>query len=607
MNWVTIIWSMSAAVSLTLGGIHLMVWFQDRKAWTHLVFFLTALTGAGFAAWELLLMHTSSVERFGALIRSGHVPLFLLVVGIVGFVWLHLGTGRWWLGGAAVGMRLLSLILNFCSEPNLNYRQITALKQIDFLGDSVWVVAQGISSARARVAELSSLLLLIYVADAALRLWRQGGQEARRRAAVVGGSIFLFILAGASMATLINTGVLRVPYFLSLAFLAIVLAMGYELSRDVIRAARMAEELRENAESMALAAGAAHLAHWRWDIPRDAIWFSPAGRRLLGFPEGVAMDLGRFVEAIHPEDREPVRQAVRRSIEGDGVYGMDYRLVLPGGAVRWIAGRGRVEFDSSHKPLRMRGVSIDITERKTAELEAGQHRAELAHLTRVTTLSELSGSLAHELNQPLAIILSNAQAAQRLLAQDPPDMPEVRDILSDIVAEDRRAGEIIQRLRALLKRGEVSLQPLSLNDAIEEVLHLTNADLIGRGVTILRELAPDLPRVTGDRVQLQQLVLNLILNAADAMAANPPGARRLHLATARHNGRVRATVRDEGVGLPGDTERLFQPFYTTKHQGLGMGLAICRSIITAHHGRLWAEPGPERGAVFHFELLITEY
>jgi C4-dicarboxylate-specific signal transduction histidine kinase len=179
---------------------------------------------------------------------------------------------------------------------------------------------------------------------------------------------------------------------------------------------------------------------------------------------------------------------------------------------------------------------------------------------------------------------------------------EVREILTDIVAEDRRAGEVIQRLRALFKRGEGVLVPLSLNDVMTEVLHLTNAELIERGVTVVRDLAADLPQIRGDRVQLQQVVLNLILNGADAMSADAPGSRRLHVATARHNDAVRASVRDEGCGVPADAERIFEPFFTTKPQGLGLGLAICRSVIDAHQGRLWAEPHPERGAIFYLEM-----
>ena len=601
-SWVTIIWSMSAAMSLTLGAVHVVVWLQDRRAWANFAFSMTALAVAIFGACEFGLMHTDSVDRFGALMRWGHVPLFALVAGVVGFVGSYFGTGRWWLGYAAVGVRLVSLVLNFIFAPNLNYREISGLKQIEFLGDRVWVVAQGVPSHWTRIAELSSLLVLIFVVDASLALWRKGGREARRRAAVVGGSITLFVVIAAVVASLVHTGLLHIPYLLSFPFLAIVMAMGYELSRDMIRAARMADELRENAESMSLAAGAAQLALWRWDIVHDVIWVSPYGRHLYGIPEGDSISLPRFLDTLHPDDREATRQAVRRSLEDTGGFRAEYRVMLPGGVVRWIGAQGKVEFNGSRAPVRMRGVSIDVTERKAAELEAGQHRAELMHLTRVTTLSELSGSLAHELNQPLAIILSNAQAAQRLLVQAPPDVAEVREILTDIVAEDRRAGEVIQRLRALLKRGETVLLPLSLNDVITEVLQLTNAELIERGVTVVRNLGADLPTIGGDRVQLQQVVLNLILNGADAMTVNASGARRLHVTTARHNNAVRASVRDEGCGLPADVERLFEAFFTTKAQGLGLGLAICRSIIIAHQGRLWAEPHPERGAIFYLEV-----
>jgi signal transduction histidine kinase len=183
---------------------------------------------------------------------------------------------------------------------------------------------------------------------------------------------------------------------------------------------------------------------------------------------------------------------------------------------------------------------------------------------------------------------------------------EVQSILTDIVAADRRAGEVIGRLRALLKPGHISLQPLPLKEIFDDVLRLINADLIGRAVKVECELDPNLPPIAGDRIQLQQLVLNLILNGADAMAANEPARRRLFIRSELRKDRVCASVQDEGCGLPTNVEQLFQPFYSTKPQGLGMGLAICRSIIDAHQGRLWAKPRPEGGAVFCFELPIAE-
>ncbi|HEY4592668.1 MAG TPA: MASE1 domain-containing protein [Thermoanaerobaculia bacterium] len=246
----------------------------------------------------------------------------------------------------------------------------------------------------------------------------------------------------------------------------------------------------------------------------------------------------------------------------------------------------------------------DITGRKQAELAARLHQQELAHLTRVAMLGELSGTLAHELNQPLTAILSNAQAGQRLLAREPVDLAEVRDILHDIAEDDRRAGEVIKRLRAMLKKDEVKSLPLDLNELVEEVIDFSHSDLITRNVALTVELAPALPPVLGDRVQLQQVLLNLVLNACEAMKAKPTWERRLTMATAPDaDDGVRVSVVDRGTGIPADElERVFEPFFTTKEHGLGLGLSICRSIVAAHGGRLWASNNENGGATFHLTL-----
>jgi two-component system, LuxR family, sensor kinase FixL len=249
-------------------------------------------------------------------------------------------------------------------------------------------------------------------------------------------------------------------------------------------------------------------------------------------------------------------------------------------------------------------TNADITSRKTMEREALEQRQELAHLTRVAMLGELSGTLAHELNQPLTAILSNAQAAQRMLAREPADLAEVREILHDIAADDRRAGAVIQRLRAMLKKGEAKLLPLDLNEMAKETLGLAHSDLITRNVAVTTKLAPKLPPVYGDRVQLQQVLLNLIFNACEAMSARQVWERRLTVATVRDGAAgVRVSVADRGTGIPADElERVFAPFFTTKEHGLGLGLSICRSIVVAHGGRLWASNNQDRGATFHLTL-----
>ena len=252
------------------------------------------------------------------------------------------------------------------------------------------------------------------------------------------------------------------------------------------------------------------------------------------------------------------------------------------------------------------GVSTDISTRKQNELEIERQRNELAHLSRVTMLSELSGSLAHELNQPLAAILANAQAAQRFLAGEQPDLDEVRDILHDIVEDDRLAGGVIQGLRLLLKKGEMRREAIDLNGAVRAVLKLTRSDLLNAEVSLSSDLPDDLPCVFGDRVQLQQVLLNLVINASEAMAGESVKNRLLSIATSlAGDGMVQVEVSDRGHGIAaGDLEHIFVPFYTTKGKGLGLGLSVCRRIIEAHGGQLTASNNTNGGACFRFTLPV---
>ena len=252
---------------------------------------------------------------------------------------------------------------------------------------------------------------------------------------------------------------------------------------------------------------------------------------------------------------------------------------------------------------------LDITERRRAELELREQQLNLVHMSRVSTMGELAASLAHELNQPLTAILSNTQAAQRFLAANPTDLEEVREILKDIVQDNSRAGEVIHRMRALVKKGELDIMPLDLAALIRDVVLLVRSDATLHNIHVSLEVDTHLPPVRGDKVQLQQVTLNLLLNAFDAMHDCPPDKREIHVRAARDGGRmVEITVADHGAGLTIDKlEKIFQPFYTTKHDGLGLGLSISRSIIEAHGGRLWADNNPDRGATFYFTLPVSSF
>ena len=251
-------------------------------------------------------------------------------------------------------------------------------------------------------------------------------------------------------------------------------------------------------------------------------------------------------------------------------------------------------------------LAVVLDERTQVKLDAREQRLQLTHLSRVAMLGELSGGIAHELNQPLTAILSNAQAAQHLVANGSADPEVLVEILRDIIAADQRAGEVIRRLRTLFKRGEPQFQPLDANELVHEVLGIVHGDFVTRSVEVVPELAAALPKVQGDRVELEQVMLNLVMNACDAMAGLPSEQRRLTLRTRAvdvEDGAVQISFADCGPGFtPEQYARLFEPFYTTKPRGLGLGLSISRAIIRAHHGRLWGTSSPGAGASFHIVL-----
>jgi len=323
--------------------------------------------------------------------------------------------------------------------------------------------------------------------------------------------------------------------------------------------------------------------------------------RLFGYTRGEAV--GRTVVGLGLLVRSEEWERLRARLgAGESVRGFELEVRARSGEISLVSVAGdTVEMGGEQCFI---WFITDITEQRRAETEAQQQRLEVTHLSRVAMLGELSGALAHELNQPLTAILANARAAQRLLRHSSPDLAELRDIIADIAEDDRRAAEVIKRLRAFLRKGDIQPRHLNLNEVVSEVLGLVHSDLIQRRVTVDARLSAALPEVFADRVQLQQVLLNLLLNACDAMAGDRRSEKRVTIRTeAAERGGVELSLADQGTGIrPEEMDRIFEPFVTSKPHGLGLGLAICRSIVTAHGGRLWADNNEEGGATFHLAL-----
>jgi two-component system, LuxR family, sensor kinase FixL len=724
MSWVTFIWALVIGACATMALPHLLIGIK-RKTWENLFFAIAALSVAGIGCGELAIMHSRTAEEIGRAIQWTHLPVFFLVLAIVGFVRFYFGTGRLWLGIAACVARLVCLVINFAFPPNLSFREITSLRQFSFLGETI-AMPEGVVSPWTHLGELSSLLVLAFVVDAWLTLWRRGTSEDRRRAVVVGGSITLFILVAAGLSALVHAKVIDLPYLVSFPFLGVIAAMGYELSRDVLRAAQLARELGEKERRLDLAAQAGGLGMWRWDVANDQVWMNEKGRSLFGFAPQDKPNAERFRGRIHSEDREAVRAVAAKALPLGADYETEYRVVLPDGAIRWLHSRGRVDLGADGKPCRVHGVSfdvterklseqallesemrfrtvadaapvmiwmsgtdklcnffnkgwldftgrtmeqelgngwtegvhtddlehcleiygssfearqpftmeyrlrrndgeyrwildtgtprfaedgeflgyigscIDLTERKQAELDHQMQNMELARVGRLTLMGELAASLAHEVNNPLGAMVANASAGQRMISHGEMTSGDLQELFADIVADGHRAREVIQGIRNMSRKSEVSHSLVYMNEVIGDLLRIVRADAMARKVSLVAEVDASAGVVMGDRVQLLQVLLNLTMNAFEAVSVMRADTRRVVIRADRvKDGQICVSVRDSGLGFPaGIVEQLFEPFFSTKKEGTGMGLAIARTIIEAHGGTLSGENCDAGGACF---------
>ena len=373
----------------------------------------------------------------------------------------------------------------------------------------------------------------------------------------------------------------------------------YGVNTDIEDRKRAEAELRRAYDSFADAQRLSHTGSFITDLVGDDHNWSDETYRIFDFDPGSKVTVERIRALIHEDDVAGFDSMIARAVTGVDVS-FSFRVRTERGAAKHIRGVAHVIERVEGRPMFV-GALQDVTETTSAEEALDRARSELAHVSRVASMNALTASIAHEVNQPLAGIVTNASTCLRMLDVDPPDLEGARETAKRTIRDGHRASDVINRLRAMFTRKEFTLEPVDLNEAIREVIALSSGDLQRNRVILRSELADDLPPVTGDRIQLQQVILNLLLNAVDALSAVDD--RHLLVRTEREEGRARVTVRDTGGGIdPASAEKLFDAFYSTKRDGMGMGLSVSRSIVEKHHGRLWVERCEGPGSTFAFSI-----
>lgn len=596
MNWVVIVWTGATSASLMLAAIHLFVWMRNRTALASLMFCLMAACTAGMAGCELAMMRVVNVEQLGPILQWYNIFRWAVTLALLGFMHFYLKAGRPWLELTVIGLRTLALALNLFFSPNPYYSSIEGLNRIIFLGESVTVV-EGVPNPLMLLGQVSLLVLAAYLVDTS---WKSYHAGAYNRALRVGSSSVFFVMALSLQTILVLWGVIEVPIMASLFFLGIVGVMAFELSEDMLRARRLAESLQQREIDLR-----------RERKLTDSIFQGAPGLLYLQSRDGTILRWNKrpvnpsevVPTKIHDFFRNEDQAALSESLEktfAEGAANFELDLVhSEGPATRHFFSTVRIEIgDEPH----LIGVGIDVSAEHALSLELDLQKERLARVSQIASMSELSSSLAHEINQPLAIILSNAEAAQRQLEREIPNQNELREILKDIVAADIRAADVIRRLRSILQRGQPDLEPVSPGKLFHSVLQILKTDLQSSGVIVSRKLPKRPPNFLADRIPVEQVLINLIKNALEAMQDNGARGKALVLSCAAEDAGIRFSVRDNGCGLPESVDWIFEAFHTTKPNGLGLGLKICNTIIQAHGGRLWAESNKGRGASFHFYL-----
>lgn len=609
MRWIDATLFCLAISYFTFALLHTHVWLQRREACQNISFAVLAASMGALALIEIRLLSTQSAQEMTRGFWWSQFSCWTAFVGVFAFVRPRRAPGKAWLGWGAMGLCTVATVANMFVPGSSIYSEIRAVEQFPLFGGS-FSVEVGTASPLLILTQGGALLLLLDVLAAARYQWRVGD---RRWAVVMGGSL----VAGTSLALLVTVLLIwvgiAIPISVALCMAPLMIAMAGGLSQDLGLALRLSRELREreaaltnSRDRLALAATAARAVLWRIDLDTGAFWTGGAGGEIPAREGGGRMHHVEYLFAhVHPEDRDRVRQFTAHMAASGQRMSSEFRSMTRDGRVVWTFCEGMLTRDLGGSERILAGVALDITDRKRAEAERDRYRTEFEMASRSGTPTEVAGALAHELNQPLAAIMSNAEAAQRL-ARDG-RVGELREAVVDIRRATRRAVRLIGSLRRRSRRGRSPgrlVPPLTLVDA---ALEFVRPDLEHAGISLVvvgRDQPMGLVRV--DSLDIEQALINLLRNACDALAVKPAGDRRVAVCLECRPGRVDIRVTDNGPGFPGDVSRVFDFFFTTKPHGLGMGLPLARAAVEANRGHLTLEAAGGEGAVFVLSLPWAE-
>lgn len=573
MGFIRARWISVAGDSLALAFVDRSDGIRQRRLAAYLMFALCGLSAAAIAFFEWGMTRADTPERSAQLLRGVHMPLALLTVALVLFVRLQFRASRHGWTMPLIAVSLAALTANFLTGVNLDFRILVAI---------------------------NAVLMTLFLIDTITAAHKHGDSDEREKVLPVCLSILAFVVLASVWEFLLADGLIVGPLFVAPPFLGISLVMAFLMGRGILHG------------SIERTAGNERFGLLIESMPCTVLLVNEQGsirfaneRAEAMFRYARAQLIGMRIESLMPAASRAAYAELRQAFARDPARATGAGIELS--ALRSDDSEVMVEISLTAVETSRERLSVvaltDISERKRVEREAALQRDELAHLSRTASLSALSSSLAHELVQPLTAILSNAQAGTRFLARQPSDIEAVRASLGNVVDNAKRASDVIRRLRSMLRKDAAEFVQLDINDVVRDIMQILRSDLIERRVDVVLDLKDDLPRTSGDRIQLQQVMLNLIMNAADAMSGDNH-ARRLTLRTlAAASGDLEVQVEDTGSGIAeADLDRIFTPFVTTKKGGMGLGLSVCAMLIQAHGGSLWATNNNAGGATLHVRL-----